>query len=208
MFTIIAGERRFRAARLAGLAEVPVVLLDAGDDHHLLELALVENLQRQDLNPLEAAQAYYTLIDRCHLTQAQLAERVGKSRAAVANAMRLLSLPEAIKQMIREGKLTEGHARAILVLDDEAAQLQMAARIVDDALSVRQAEQVTRRPRGRRLIPKRKLPVIAEAENELRQSLGTAVRIHHSLKGGRIEIEYYSDNDLTRLLELFQKLRN
>ncbi|HOP06345.1 MAG TPA: ParB/RepB/Spo0J family partition protein [candidate division Zixibacteria bacterium] len=205
-FTIIAGERRFRAARLAGMNEVPAVLMEDVDDGRMLELALIENLQREDLNPLETAEAYRLLLDKIGLTQAQLGERVGKSRAAVTNVLRLLTLPAKIKEMIREGKLSEGHARAILALDDETEMLSLADRIIEGAMSVRETERRTRKPKGRKLIPKRRLPAIAEAESMVRQKLGTAVRINHTLKGGRIEIEYYSDDDLTRLLELFQKI--
>jgi len=202
-YTIIAGERRYRAARIAGLDQVPVILMDNVDDTRMLQLALVENLQREDLNPMETAEAYRNLIDKCGLTQAQLAGQVGKSRTAVTNSMRLLSLPDSIKLMIRENRISEGHARAILALDSELAMLEMAQSIVDQTLSVRETEKRTRRPRGRRLIPKRKLPEIAEAESQLRHKLGTAVKIKHTLKGGKIEIEYYSDDDLTRILELF-----
>lgn len=205
-YTIIAGERRYRAARIAGLEQVPVILMDNVDDTRMLQLALVENLQREDLNPLETAEAFRSLIDKCGLTQAQLAGQVGKSRASVTNSMRLLSLPDPIKSMIRESRISEGHARAILALEGEAAMLAMAQSIVDQTLSVRETERRTRRPRGRKLIPKRKLPEIAEAESQLRQKLGTAVKINHTLKGGKIEIEYYSDDDLTRILELFQNI--
>ena len=205
-YTIIAGERRFRAARIANLKEVPVLLMDDVDDVHMLELALVEHLQREDLNPIEAAEGYRVLIEKCGLTQAQLAARIGKSRTAVTNLLRLLMLPDAIKEMVRAGKLTEGHARAILAFDDEAEQLRLAERIVSDALTVRDVENRAGRARKRRLVPKRKSPAVAEAESFLRQLLGTSVKIHRGLKRGRIEIEYYSDNDLDRLLELFRKV--
>jgi ParB family chromosome partitioning protein len=204
-YTIIAGERRFRAARIADLKEVPVLVMDDVDDVHMLELALVENLQREDLNPIEAAEGNHVLIEKCGLTQAQLAARIGKSRTTVTNLLRLLTLPDAIKEMVRAGKLTEGHARAILAFDDEAEQLRLAERIVSDALTVRDVENRAGRSRKRRLVPKRKNPAVAEAESFLRQLLGTSVKIHRGLKRGRIEIEYYSDDDLDRLLELFRK---
>ncbi len=206
-FTIIAGERRFRAAKLAGLDEVPVVVMDDVDEPRMLELALVENIQREDLNPIETAQAYRSLMERCSYTQNELADLVGKSRAAVANALRLLGLPEKIRQMLRAGQLTEGHARAILALDNETAMLELADRIVNESLSVRAVEGVTRKPsKKRRPMARRKSPELAEAESYLKRTLGTSVKIQHGPKRGKIEIEYYGDDDLSRLLELFQKI--
>jgi len=206
-YTIIAGERRFRAARLAGLAEVPVVVMDDIDDSRMLELALVENIQREDLNPMETAHAYRSLMERCGYTQNELADIVGKSRAAVANGLRLLALPDPIKQMLREGRLSEGHARAILALDNERAMLDLADRIVNESLSVRAVEDATRKPTAkRRPIARRKSPELAEAESFLKRTLGTSVKIQHGPKRGKIEIEYYGDDDLSRLLELFQKI--
>lgn len=208
MYTIIAGERRYRAARLAGLSHVPVVVMEDVDEPKLLELALVENIQREDLNPIEAAEAYRSLMERAGYTQQELADVVGRSRAAVANGLRLLSLPETVRQMIREGKITEGHARAILQIEDEQAQIEMAQRIADQSLSVRAVEEATRkpvrskgRPAGRRLPP-----AMVEAETFLKQTFGTSVRIQHGPKRGRIEIEYYGVDDLTRILELMAKL--
>ncbi|UCD64170.1 MAG: ParB/RepB/Spo0J family partition protein [Candidatus Zixiibacteriota bacterium] len=207
-FTIIAGERRFRAAKLAGLAEVPVTLVDDVSDARMLELALVENLQREDLNPMEMAEAYRRLTEECGLTQSQLAEKVGRSRPAVANILRLHSLPDTIKEMLRKGHLSEGHARAILALDSHAAMLRLADQIVSDSMSVRQAETVSGRTRRRRLIPKRKIPALAEVEVYLKRLLGTSVKITPGLKRGRIEIEYYGDVDLDRLVELFKKIES
>jgi ParB family chromosome partitioning protein len=205
-FTIIAGERRFRAAKLAGLTEVPVILMDEPQDVRMLELALVENVQREDLNAMEVAEAYRTLLQRCGLTQMQLADKVGKSRAAVANLLRLLTLPDKIKQMIREGKLSEGHARAILAIDSEEEMLRLADKIVAESLSVRVVEKHTSRGKKRRLTVKRRSPELVEAESYLKQLMGTSVKIIPGLKQGRIEIEYYNDDDLTRLLDLFRKM--
>jgi ParB family chromosome partitioning protein len=204
MFTIIAGERRYRAARLAGLTHIPVVVMDEVDEPRMLELALVENLQREDLNPIETAQAYRSLMDRCGHTQNELAVVVGKSRAAVANALRLLTLPEKVRDYIRAGRITEGHARAILQLEDEQAMVEMAERIAEESLSVRSVEEQTRRPSRRKGRPaqRRKNPALEEAESFLKRTLGTAVRIKHGPKRGRIEIEYYGDEDLNRLLEM------
>jgi len=205
-FTIIAGERRLRAARIAGLKEVPVVLMDEVDEPRMLELALVENLQREDLNPLEAAEAYHTLIERCGLTQNELAVRVGKSRTAVANILRLRGLPEAIKLMIREGKLSEGHARAILAAGSEEQMLALAQRALRDALSVRDVEREAGRGKRKSRAILRKDPILSDTETFLKQLLGTSVTIHPGPKKGRIEIEYYSDQDLDRLLELFRRI--
>ncbi len=205
-YILIAGERRYRAATLAGMTELPAIVMTEKDDADMLQMALVENLQREDLNPMEASEAYRRLMDDGGMTQNQLAAKLGKSRAAVANALRLMTLPVEIKQMLREGRLTEGHARAILALEDRDSQLKLADRIINENWSVRTAEQTARKTKKRRLVPRKKMPEIVEAENYLKQVLGTSVKITHSLKGGRIEVEYYNDDDLDRLLELFRKI--
>jgi ParB family chromosome partitioning protein len=205
-YILIAGERRFRAAGLAGMTEIPAIVMSEKDESDMLQMALVENLQREDLNPMEAAEAYRRLMDDAGMTQNQLAARLGKSRAAVANALRLLALPMEIKQLLRDGRLTEGHARAILALEDRDGQLKLADRIINENWSVRTAEQTAQRTKRRRLVPKKRMPAIVEAENYLKQVLGTAVKISHGLKGGRIEVEYYNDEDLDRLLELFKRI--
>jgi ParB family chromosome partitioning protein len=205
-YQLVAGERRFRAAKLAGLKAAPALVLENIDDTEMLQLALIENLQREDLNPIETAQAYQSLLEKCGLTQVQLAERVGKNRASVANTLRLLTLPESIKTLIAEGKLTEGHARAILSVTDAAMRDRIAHRILSETLSVRQAEGLARKTKRRRLVVKRKPPAIEEAESFLKQTLGTAVKIVPGLKKGRIEVEYYGDEDLNRLLDLMRKI--
>jgi ParB family transcriptional regulator, chromosome partitioning protein len=205
-YTLVAGERRFRAAKLAGVTQVPAMILDQLDESDMLQIALVENLQREDLNPLETATAYQALMDKCGLNQVQVAERVGKSRAAVANTLRLLTLPEHIKQYVAEGKLNEGHARAILSIPDPAMRDRIAQRILTETLSVRQAEGMARQIHRRRLTVKRKAPDIEEAETFLKHTLGTAVKIMPGLKKGAIQIEYYGNEDLNRLLDLFRKI--
>jgi ParB family chromosome partitioning protein len=205
-FTIIAGERRLRAARIAGLTEVPVVLMDEVDEGRMLELALVENLQREDLNPLEAAEGYRTLMERFGLTQNELAGRVGKSRVAVANTMRLLTLPEQVKRLIREGKLSEGHARALLAVDNEQRLIELAEKIVTESWTVRHTEREVSGLKRRTASPRKKIPALVEVETFLKQLLGTSVRIYPGVKKGRIEIDFYSDDDLDRLLELFRKI--
>jgi len=203
-YAVVAGERRLRAAKIAGLESVPAVVLDEIDNIRMLEMALVENIQRESLNPLELAEAYRRLIEECRLTQNQLAERVGKSRAAVANQLRLLTLPESVQKLLREGRLTEGHARAVLAVGSEKEMLALANRIIDNALSVREVEKTVRRQKKRRLVPKKKIPELIEIENFLKQLLGTSVKINHGLKRGKIEIEYYGNEDLDRLLEIFR----
>lgn len=208
-FTIIAGERRYRAARLAGLETVPAVIMDDVDDVRLLELALVENIHREDLNPLELAEAYHRLMEQCGLTQNEMATRVGRSRAAVANHLRLLSLPDSIKQLVAEKKLSEGHARAILALESPEQMLAMATRIVSDSLSVRQVERASGgRSKKRRLVPKRRSPAIAEIEASLKRMLATSVKISPGLKRGKIEIEYYGEEDLDRLWQLLRRIES
>ncbi len=206
-FTLVAGERRYRASRMAGLEKVPAVIMDELNDIRMLELALVENVQRQDLNPLELAEAYRRLIDQCGLTQAQLAQRVGRSRVAVANHLRLLGLPDSIKRLIAEGRLTEGHARALLALDNESRMLEMAERIVTNSLTVRDVEQAApEKKKRRRLEVKRLSPALADIEGDIKRRLQTSVKIVPGLKRGRIEIEYYGEEDLSRLWQLFRKI--
>lgn len=205
-YILIAGERRYRAARLAGLEKIPAIVQDEKEDADMLQMALVENLQREDLNPMETAEAFRRLIDDAGMTQNQLAARVGKSRAAVANSLRLLGLPDKVKEMIRDGRLTEGHARAILSIEDDLSRVRLAERIISENLSVRSVEEAARGIKKRKLLPRRKSPILMEAENYLKQLLGTAVKITPGLKRGIVQIEYYGDEDLERILELFRKI--
>ncbi len=205
-YTIIAGERRLRAAKLADFSEVPVVVMDDTDDTRKLELALVENIQRENLNPIEVAFAFTTLLEKCGLSHEQLAGRVNKSRTTVTNIMRLLSLPLPVQQLVKKRRLTEGHARAILSLPTEEQMLKFADQIVKGSFSVRETEETIRRMKKRRLIPKRKAPMIADFETRLKQLLGTSVKIQHGLKRGRIEIEYYGEEDLVRIVSLLKRI--
>jgi ParB family chromosome partitioning protein len=201
-YRIIVGERRWRAAQIAGLERVPVVVKDISD-RQTLELALIENVQRADLNPLEEAQAYQRLIQDFGLTQAEVGQQVGKSRVAITNTMRLLLLPEAAKKSVVEGRITEGHARALLGLTDRQAQLALLDKIERDDLTVRQTEELVRRltePREPRVRPARN-PDLASLEDELRQALGTRVSLRQTRKGGCIVIEYYSDDEFQGLYE-------
>ena len=204
-YQIIAGERRWRAARMAGLSEVPVVVLEA-DDRTVMELALVENLQRQDLNPMEEAQGYQRLMKEYGLTQEEAAARVGKSRPAVANALRLLLLPEEVRSLVEDGTISAGHARAILSLP--AARLQKAAaqKIVALRLSVRQAEAMCKRMLQEEEKPEPKpapltVDYVAECEKSLTRRLDRKVRIVNGKRKGRFELEFYGQEDLQRLYD-------
>jgi ParB family chromosome partitioning protein len=205
-YTLIAGERRFRAAKIAGLAEVPVVTMDNVDNARMLELALVENIHREDLNPIELAEAVQKLMTAFNLTQEAAATKLGKSRVAITNTLRLLNLPPSIQLLVRDGKLSEGHARALMALDTETAMLTMADQIMNQSLSVREVEHQTRHTRKRRLQVKRKHPELADMEAYLKQTLGTSVKIVPGLRKGRIEIEYYGEDDLGRLWDLFRRI--
>src|SRR5215218_2045179 len=200
-YLLVAGERRWRAAQLAGRRTIPAVVKEATDQERL-ELALVENLQRQDLTPLEEAAAYRQLVSEHGLTQEAVATRVGKSRVAVANALRLLNLAPAVRDALLAGRITAGHARALLACPDHATQEQLLARVLAANLSVRATEELVRRGIGPRL--RAALPASAEVaavEQQLRQALGTKVQLQRSRRGGRIVIHYYSDDELQGLFE-------
>ena len=203
-YQIIAGERRWRAARLAGLKEVPVVVVEA-DDRTVMELALIENLQRQDLNPMEEAEGYRVLTEEYGLTQEQAAARVGKSRPAVANALRLLALPEDVRSLVEKGELSAGHARAVLSLPTPARQRAAAQKILTLRLSVRQAEAMCKRlaAEEKKPAPAKRPAVnyIAECEKALTRRLDRKVRIVGGKRKGRFELEFYGEEDLQRLYE-------
>lgn len=201
-YRLIVGERRWQASKLAGLQTVPVLVKDASD-RQSLELALVENIQRADLNPLEEAAAYQRLMQDFGLTQQDVGQQVGKSRVAITNTMRLLLLPEVAKRAVIEERITEGHARALLSLPDKLSQMAALERIERDELSVRETEDLVRRlqePRRPRVV-KEKAPDIEAVEDELRRALGTKVSLHHGKRGGRIVIEYYSDEEFQGLYD-------
>ncbi len=207
-YQIIAGERRWRAARLAGLREVPVVVVEA-DDRKAAELAMIENLQREDLNPMEEAAGFQVLIDTYHMTQEEAAAQVGKSRSAVANALRLLSLSAPVAKLVQEGKLSAGHARALVPLSP-ALQERAAEAVVSGGLSVRQTEALVKRLSAEKKEPKpapEGPDYTAEAQKDLSSRLGRGVRIVTGRKKGRIELEYYGMDDLNDLLEALALLR-
>jgi len=201
-YEIIAGERRWRAAQRAGLHRVPVVVRDIPEDR-LLAVALIENIQREDLNPIEEAHAYRRLADEFHLTQEQIADAVGKDRSSIANIVRLLRLPQEVRGNVASNALSMGHARAILALADEAAQLRLARDVIARSLSVRETEALVKKaaaPEEKK--PEKKIDVHTRAaEDKLRMSLGTRVRINRKGKGGRIEIEFVNEDELHRLYE-------
>ena len=208
-YQIIAGERRWRAARLAGLKEVPVVVMEA-DDRKAAELAMIENLQREDLNPMEEALGYQALIQQYHMTQEEAAARVGKSRPAVANSLRLLELDPSVQQQVVEGRLSAGHARALVPLSP-ALQVRAAGTILQGGLSVRQTETLAKRlaaeKKAKRSPAANQVNYAAEAQQSLSSALGRKVRIVTGRNKGRIELEYYGMDDLNDLLEALALLK-
>ena len=202
-YQIIAGERRWRAARLAGLQEVPVIVMEA-DDRKAAELAMIENLQREDLNPMEEAAGFQSLIENYHMTQEEAAQQVGKSRSAVTNALRLLGLTPAVRKLVEENKLSAGHARALVPLSP-SLQESAANAILTDGLSVRQTEALVKRLSAEKKEPKKNqadaVDYLAEAQNELKAKLCRGVKIVSGRKKGRIELEYYGLDDLNDLLD-------
>ncbi|MGE4548225.1 MAG: ParB/RepB/Spo0J family partition protein [Intestinibacillus sp.] len=207
-YQIIAGERRWRAARAAGLLDIPAMVLDVSDEQ-VMELALIENLQRQDLNPIEEAEGYDVLQKDFGMTQDRIAERVGRSRSAIANAMRLLALDKDVRQMVAEGRLSSGHARAVLSIQDESVRAEAAKKM--EKLSVRQAESLARRlnktPREEQPADAFSVDYIAELEKKLESMLGRRVRIENGKNRGTLSLEFYGDEDLERLSDALATVR-
>ena len=206
-FELIAGERRWRAAKLAGLTRVPVVVKDVPDES-LLEIALIENIQREDLNAIEEAQAHKKLIETVGLTQEALASRVGRDRSYITNYLRLLRLPEDLQELVKEGRLSTGHARTILALSHPDQQRRVARQIIDGGLSVRTTEQLVQkmvdgRPERMPTAPRAVDPNVRAAETKLRRALGTQVKILMSEQGrGKVEISFFNSQDLDRIYNL------
>lgn len=206
-YQLIAGERRWRAAQIAGLQRIPAVVREL-DDPSMVQVALIENLQREDLNPIEEASAYRRLMDEFNMTQEQLSSTIGRSRPAIANAVRLLNLPTEIQRAVEERKLSEGHARCLLAISDQEDQLKVAAQIIANGLNVRQAEELVRgttRDVSRETIRKRTSeddPDAVRLTQRLGERLGTRVKLSGSVRKGKLEIEYYSTEDLDRILEI------
>lgn len=204
-YTIVAGERRWRASKLAKLKEVPCIVRELSESE-VMEIALIENLQREDLNPIEEAEGYKRLIDNCDMTQDDVAKRIGKSRSAVANSLRLNNLCDGVKQLVIEGKLSQGHARTLLGIQDEAVQLEKANVIIEKGLNVRQVENLVadinnkKSKTNKNNVSGMMKKYFAEVENDLGSKLGTKVKISEGANKGKIEIEYYSKDDLERIL--------
>ena len=213
-YQIIAGERRWRAAKLAGLSEVPAVIIEA-DDRKVMELGLIENLQREDLNPMEEAMGYRTLMEEYGLTQEETAQRVGKSRPVVANALRLIALPDAIRHLVEEGQLSAGHARALLSISSSTLQKKLAQKIIAEGLSVRQTEALAKRfareeaqEETAYAAPPDPMKLYRDAAaKDLTTRWGRKVSITMGPKKGKLEFEFYNDEDLTELLDRLSDLR-
>lgn len=210
-YEIVAGERRWRAAKLVGLKEVPVIVKEFSEQE-LVEISLIENIQREDLNPVDEARAYKRLIDEFHLKQDEIAERVGKSRTAVTNAMRLLKLSEKVQQMLVDEMITAGHARAILAISDKEKQESVAMKVFDEKQSVRETEALVKKilapPKEKRTQESSAEDAIYESlEEKMKTIMGTKVQIHRKKNNkGKIEIEYYSKDELERIIDLFESI--
>ena len=215
-YKIIAGERRWRAAKIAGLREIPVIIKDY-TPQEVLEIALIENIQREDLNPIEEAMAYQNLIQEFKLKQDELAERVSKSRAAIANAMRLLKLDSRVQQMIIDDMISSGHARALITIEDKDEQYNVATQVFDLKLSVRETEKLVKKlleghsnqkKNKAGNLTEQEIIILKDIENRLKTIIGSKVSISKKQKNkGKIEIEYYSSDELERIIELFQKIK-
>ena len=211
-YQIIAGERRWRAARMAELEELPVIIINA-DDRQAMEMAMVENLQREDLNPIEEAAGYRQLMEDFGLSQEEMAKKVGRSRPAVANALRLLALPDAVKAMLRDGSLSAGHASALLAIKDPSKMEAVAQRVANEQLSVRQTELLAARlavleDDAPKTVAEPQVNYITVLEEELTGRLGRKIRIVKGRKKGRIELEFYNDEDFEALLAAMRQFKN
>jgi ParB family transcriptional regulator, chromosome partitioning protein len=206
-YELIAGERRLRSVLDLGYSEVPVFIKDVETDQGMLELALIENIQREDLNVIELAKSYQRLIVECELTIEQLAKRLGKERSTINNIIRLLKLPEKIQGMLQDALLSGGHARALLSLDNKSDQIEMAEKIIKQSLSVRQVEQLVKNKPAKAIEKKAVKDLhLMDLEKKLMEQLGTKVSVSPKKKGGLIEVHYYTDEDLERITELIDKL--
>jgi ParB family chromosome partitioning protein len=205
-YQLAAGERRFLAAKKLGLEKIPAVIAGKLSKEEMMELSLIENLQREDLNPIDTAAGYSRLLKECHLSQQELAQKIGKDRSSVANTLRLLSLPEQVQRLISDGALSEGHARAILSLSAEQERIDLSRRVVKEGLSVRKTEElVYGKAKPSSAKPRAKVsPAFFEIEEKLKQFFGTSVKVVGKRKGGKIEVEFYSEEDLSRILELLR----
>lgn len=205
-YQLVAGERRWRASRLAELKEVPVIIKELTDTE-AMEIAIIENLQREDLNPIEEAEGLQTLIDKCGFTQEEVATSVGKSRPAITNALRLLKLPEDVREMTKKGEISAGHARALLSFDNQALMQEVAAKIVSDKLTVRDVEKLAKCPKTAetKKAPRRRDSIYDEVELSLTEALGRKVKVYNGRSKGTLEIEFYSADDLKNIANIIGK---
>ena len=207
-YEIIAGERRWRAAKMAGIKEIPVIIKDYSDQQ-VMEISLIENIQREDLNPIEEAEGIRQMIETYGLTQEEVSKSVGKSRPYIANSLRLLRLPETVRKYVEDGSLSTGHAKAIAAVSDEKKQIELAEVAIRDGLSVRQLEKLAQQDKSgvkTRSSVKQKTADVKRVEEDLKNALGTKVTLNQKGKKGKIEIEFYSKDELERLIELLKKL--
>jgi len=210
-YQLIVGERRWRAVKELGYERIPAFIVEITSEDELLELALIENIQREDLNSIDIARAYQRLIEECQLTQKQVAQKVGKDRSTVTNFLRLLQLPESVQASVRAGELSMGHARALLTLPDEVSQLKLWKRIIRENLSVRRVEELAKplqkqeKSTAPAAMPK-KSPHIMAVEDRFREVFGTQVHIYPRKEGGKVEIQYYSSDDLDRIFDILNSL--
>ncbi len=208
-YQLVSGERRMRAVQRAGMTSIPAFIVEVRTDAEMLELALVENIQREELNPIEIAHAYQRLVQECHLTQDEVGKKVGKDRSTVANFLRLLKLPEKIRDGLRKGQLSMGHARALLGLETEREQMKLYEQIVDERVNVRTVERTTRARKTRPAKPGRHGTGIHSVEEQLKRTLGTKVKVYAKTGGkGEIVIQYFSADDLERIIELILEKRH
>lgn len=213
-YELVAGERRLRAVKLINLRTIPAYVIKVDDDESFLQLALIENIQREDLNPIDLAEAYSELVDNYSLSHSEIADRVGKDRSTVTNFLRLLALPKEVKDSLRRGEISQGHARALLALRDNKRIRLLFRKLIKDGLSVRQVEDIVKRGTLEPVrtatikIKSSKSPQLKAVENNLMMKLGTKVRIRQKGSGGEIVVEYYSNEDLDRLIELIEQIED
>ncbi len=211
-YEVIAGERRLRAVMELGIKQIPVYILDINTKEEMLELAIIENVQREKLNPIEQANAYQRLIDECNLTQEDVAKKIGKDRTTITNILRLLKLPVDIQMSVQKEEITMGHARALLAVDDPQIQRETWKKTVDNKYSVRKVETIVKNLQEQKLKEKTVKPrrsiFIQKVEDQLRELFGTKVNLRSKKEGGSVDIEFYSPEDLNRLLEMFDNIKN
>ncbi len=209
-YELVAGERRLRAVAELGLKKIPSYIINVETKEEMLELALIENVQRERLNPIEQATAFQRLIDECNLTQDEVAQKIGKERTTVTNIIRLLKLPESIQDSVQKGEISTGHARALLAVDDAAVQNQICKKIIKNGLSVRKVEklvnELTEIPKKNPSAKPKRSVFIQKVEEDLQELFGTKVNVRSRKEGGIIEVEFYSPEDLNRILEIFEKI--